>query len=91
MRKISTETLLRRVQHELNVIRKLNPKEADPKTFKLYLEKARVMGYLASVMSQILTPFRLPENPPENPSDISEPTEKEKPPLTLNQRWYNGV
>jgi hypothetical protein len=54
MRKISTETLLRRVQHELNVIRKLNPKEVDPKTFKLYLEKARVMGYLASVMSQII-------------------------------------
>jgi hypothetical protein len=32
----------------------LNPKEVDPKTFKLYLEKARVMGYLASVMSQII-------------------------------------
>ncbi|MCD6551375.1 hypothetical protein [Thermotoga sp.] len=54
MRKISTETLLRRVQHELNVIRKLNPEEVDPKIFKLYLEKARVMGYLASVLSQII-------------------------------------
>jgi len=54
MRKISIDTLLRRVQHELNVIRKLNPEEVDPKIFKLYLEKARVMGYLASVLSQII-------------------------------------
>lgn len=59
MRAISTETLLRRVQHELSFIRKLNPNEVDEKIFKLYLEKARVMGYLASVISQILEKHEL--------------------------------
>jgi len=53
-RKLTVDTLLRRVQHEINFIRKLDPSEMNEKLFKLYLEKARVMGYLASVASQLI-------------------------------------
>ncbi len=56
---MSMETLLRRVQHEINIIRKLDPNTMDHGIFKLYLEKARVMGYLASVISQIIEKHEL--------------------------------
>jgi len=58
-KKMSVDTLLRRLQHEINTIRKLKPEDMDQKIFKLYLEKARVMGYLASVMSQIIEKHEL--------------------------------
>ena len=54
MKDLTVKALLRKVQNEINFIRKLDPKTMDKTLYKLYLEKARVLGYLASVASQLI-------------------------------------
>jgi hypothetical protein len=51
---MTIESLLRKIQSEINKIWKLDPDKVDPITYKQYLDKARVMGYLCSVGGQLL-------------------------------------
>ena len=53
-RNMPIESLLRKIQSEINKIWKLDPDKVDPITYKQYLDKARVMGYLCSVGGQLL-------------------------------------
>jgi len=46
---ISPKTLIRKVQKEINLIQKL-----EPISFKEKIDRARAVGYLASVCSQII-------------------------------------
>jgi hypothetical protein len=51
---MTIESLIRKIQSEINKIWKLDPDKVDTITYKQYLDKARVMGYLCSVGSQLL-------------------------------------
>jgi transcription initiation factor IIE alpha subunit len=51
---MTIESLLRKIQSEINKIWKLDPDKVDTITYKQYLDKARVMGYLCSVGGQLL-------------------------------------
>jgi len=53
-RNMTIESLLRKIQSEINKIWKLDPDKVDTITYKQYLDKARVMGYLCSVGGQLL-------------------------------------
>lgn len=49
MKTITPKTLIRKVQKEINIIQKLAPK-----TFKEKIDRARAVGYLVSVCSQVI-------------------------------------
>lgn len=53
-RNMTIESLIRKIQSEINKIWKLDPDKVDTITYKQYLDKARVMGYLCSVGGQLL-------------------------------------
>jgi len=53
-RNMTIESLLRKIQSEINKVWKLDRDKVDPITYKQYLDKARVMGYLCSVGGQLL-------------------------------------
>ncbi len=53
-RNMTIDSLLRKIQSEINKIWKLDPDKVDAVTYKQYLDKARVMGYLCSVGGQLL-------------------------------------
>ena len=46
---ITAKTLIRKVQTEINEVQRL-----EPRTFKEKIDKARTVGYLASVAGQLL-------------------------------------
>ena len=54
MKPISHKTILRRVQDEMAIIRKLDPETTEPDLYERYHKRARTIGYLATVASQVI-------------------------------------
>jgi hypothetical protein len=61
MKLISHKTILRRVQEEMAMIRKLDPENCDPEIFDRYQRKARTIGYLATVASSVIKQHEIEE------------------------------
>ena len=59
MKDLTMRTLLRKIQREINTIQKLDTETHDSKEMKMLIDKARTLGYLISVASQILEKHEL--------------------------------
>ena len=54
MTSITIGGLLKKIQAEIVAIQKLDPNSMEPKLFKCYMDKARVMGYLCATAGQLI-------------------------------------
>jgi DNA-binding winged helix-turn-helix (wHTH) protein len=59
MKMITIGGLVRKIQKQIVEIQKLDPKKMDPKLFKLYTEKARVLSYLCATAGQLIEKHEL--------------------------------
>lgn len=83
-RRISTNTLLRKITKQIKEVEALDPEEFDKDKYKMMIDKARIIGYLSSIASQIIDKYEL-----ENRLEIMEVKMKEMEEIEAERRLNN--